>query len=236
MTTLINFTPDPLETAYYAFQNMHNKIGTVVKPFENKSIKIQFLETLSRIPHQTVLEFIKTNWHIEGSRAFQQQLTRTRVAAYSIQSLRIVNVGTFADDKYYYVSKKLKDKKRFHIAMKDSQDHYNELIKMGEPVEDARGVLPLNILSPITMTINLRSLVHMMELRMCKNAQGEFRDIAKQMYKEVEQKIDSDFSRIFFKPPCQKIGVCPSPVPCDLVPSVYKKTISGDVENIGIMG
>jgi len=235
---LVNCTPDPMETAFYAFRNMHNKVGTTVEPFKDIEQKIKFLTVLSKIPHRTVLEFVKTNWYIEGSRAFQQQLTRTRLAGYSIQSLRIVNVGGFADDKLYHLPPGMDDsaEELFQCSMVQAQENYNALIKMGASVEAARGVLPINIETPITMTINLNSLVHLMELRMCKNAQYEYREIANLMYDEVSAFIDPDFARIFFKAPCQKSGYCTSPVPCDMVPKIYQQMITEDVEDIGILG
>ena len=236
--TLVNFTPDPIETAFYAFRNMHNKVGTTVEPFVCDNQKMNFMNILSKVPHQTVLEYIKMTWYIEGSRAFQQQLTRTRLAGYSIQSLRIVNVGTFADDGNYYTPPGLSEEGLgdYQFTMKYIQGEYNRMIAMGYPVEAARGILPLNINSPITMTINMRSLVHMMELRMCKNAQHEFRMIAKDMYMEVAKKICPDFAKLFFKAPCEKSGFCTSPVPCELVPGKYKQIITENAEQAGIMG
>lgn len=235
---LVNCIPMPMETAYWAFQNMHNKVGYEVQPFKSHEEKIDFLTVLSKIPHTGVLEFIKPVWYIDGSRAFQQQLTRTRQAVFSIQSLRIVNVDEFADTDYYHTPPMMSPDalSYYHETMYMIQERYRGLLDRGAPVEAARGVLPLNIMSPITTAIDLRSLVHTMELRMCKNAQGEYRDVAAMIYKEVEEKIDADFARLFFKAPCQKFGFCTSPVPCDMVPSKYKCAIDIDVAKIGIRG
>lgn len=234
---LVNIIPRPMETAFYAFKNMHNKVGYEVEDFESHEQKIKFLTVLSQIPHQSVLEFIKPVWYINGSRAFQQQLTRTRTAVYSIQSLRIVNVGRFADDDNYHTPPLSDEVKNYYDdTMYMIQERYRKLIDMGAPVEAARGVLPLNITSPITTAIDLRSLVHTMEMRICRNAQGEYRDIAKMIYDEVEEKIDHDFARLFFKPPCEKYGFCTSPVPCDWVPKRYRCIVDTDVSDIGILG
>jgi thymidylate synthase (FAD) len=109
------------------------------------------------------------------------------------------------------------DEKSYHRIMLSIQRKYNFLIKNGAPVEAARGILPLNINSPITMTLNFRSLVHMLELRMCENAQGEFKIIADLMAKEIAKKVSDDFANIFLKPPCEKYGFCNSPAPCKKV-------------------
>lgn len=233
---IINVTPKPIETAYWAFRNMHNYVPDEIPDFTCEAEKLKFLEILSQVPHQTVLEFVKLVIKIDGSRAFQQQLTRTRTAAYSIQSLRIVDVSNFAYEMAYHTPSGL-DKKieeMYHNSMQMIQACYRDLIERGAPVEVARGILPLNIESPITMAIDLRSLVHMMELRMCRNAQGEYRDFARQICAEVALKIDPAFSRIFFKPPCKKHGYCNSPAPCDWVPKKYKKLINIDPSEIGL--
>jgi thymidylate synthase (FAD) len=88
------------------------------------------------------------------------------------------------------------------------------LIQLGCPVEDARGVLPLNIHSPITMAINMRALYHMLELRFCENTQEEYRMVAEQMKREVAEKMHPLLAKPMV-PMCFKNKKCPSPVPCN---------------------
>jgi thymidylate synthase ThyX len=78
--TLMSWTEKPIETIYAAFMNMHNKIQGDLNYIELSKQELEsFMEMLMKQPHQTVLEFVNTNWLIEDvSRAFQQQLTRTR--------------------------------------------------------------------------------------------------------------------------------------------------------------
>lgn len=216
---LVSFTENPLKTIYWAFMNMHNKIPDNLEEVNFSEEEISsFVEMLIMQPHQTVFEFVNTNWYIGGmSRAFQQQLTRTRTAAYSIQSLRIVNVGKFADNNQYTKSYALKKnpvaEKIYDEAMKFLQEAYKLLIDCGCPVEDARGVLPLNIHSPITMSINMRSLYHMMELRFCDNTQEEYREFAEKVKQEISDKISPVLAKPM-QPLCFSKGYCPSPVPC----------------------
>lgn len=213
---LVNFTPRPLETAFWAFRNMHNEVTSKIDDFIDDNQRLKFLEVMDSIPHQTVFEYINLVWLINGSRAFQQQLTRTRDAAYSIQSLRVVNVGTFADDRQYHTPPDA-DPDVYHTYMTEIQRRYNRMIDSGRPVEAARGILPLNINSPITMSINLRDLIHMLELRTCFNTQYEYRVIAQNMIQQIYEKIDKDLAAMFFRRPCDKLGYCNSPAPCHLV-------------------
>jgi thymidylate synthase (FAD) len=231
--TLMSYTNKPLETIYNAFMNMHNKIqGDLNKINLSQEELESFMAMLMKQPHQTVLEFVNTTWLIEGaSRAFQQQLTRTREASYSIQSLRIVDVGNFADNHHYTASSKLLQSTKlsnlYSEAMKQAQKNYRALIDAGAPVEDARGVLPLNIHSPITLAINLRSLYHLLELRFCENTQEEFREIAEAMKLEVATKIHPILAKPMV-PICFSKGSCPSPVCCGKYPN-FKQDIQMDV-------
>jgi len=218
--TLMSYTSEPLKVIYNCFMNMHNEIPSDLKDVRvsDKDI-VDFMEMFCTQPHQTCFEFVNTVWKIEGaSRALQQQLTRTRDAAYSIQSLRIVKLEDFADKGNYTKSSKIlnnpKAEKLYDETMQFIQQRYRELISMGCPTEDARGILPLNIHSPITMAINLRHLYHMLELRFCNNTQEEYREIAKQMKEEVANKMHPLLAKPM-QPICFKTKQCPSPFPCD---------------------
>lgn len=226
---LISWTKDPTDTMMFSFDNMHNDIPDDLTKYVFKQVarfgedkwddvKTSFLKMLAINPHCSVLEFVNTVWLIKGvSRAFQQQLTRTRTAAYSIQSMRIVDVGSFCDDKTFRTPPRLTAESKladeYNTAMKDAQSHYRELIKLGAKVEDARGVLPLNITSPITMSINLRALTHMLEVRMCNLAQDEFREVCTQMLEQISTKLGKDYLCLFRKP-CDAAGHCTMPVNC----------------------
>lgn len=216
---LVSWTNNPAKTIYWAFMNMHNVVPDNLDDISlSKEEEESFFDMLLSQPHQTVLEYVNLNWLIEGaSRAFQQQLTRTRQAGYSIQSLRIVDVGKFADESRYTESSIVKSNPDWHKRYSDSmmvvQDLYRGMIKSGMPLEDARGILPLNIHSTITFTINLQSLYHMLELRFCDNTQEEFREIAKAMRSEVALKLGEIFTKPM-KPICFSKGYCPSTAPC----------------------
>jgi thymidylate synthase (FAD) len=161
--------------------------------------------------HRTALEFIDLIFIIKNcSRAFQQQLTRTRLATYSIQSLRVVTKGNFAEEGRYTRPPGLSEEQAqvFHSVMVASQVQYNELIRSGVPVEDARGVLPLAIHSDIMMKINLSSLYNMSKQRLCVNTQWEYRQVVRQMRQIIADKIDHRFAKRI-DAPCVIDRACP---------------------------
>lgn len=227
---LLSWTEKPIETMMYAFMNMHNPVPGSLEDFVRQElnkfgadkwsgIQKDFIKMLSLNPHCSVLEFVTMNWILKGvSRAFQQQLTRTRLAAYSIQSLRIVNPGEFAEEQSYHIPSNIlldeKSERAYNHAMASINQMYKTLLaRDGVKTEDARGILPLNIFSPITMSINLRALSHMLEVRLCNLAQGEFQEVARQMKQQVCQHIDG-ILEILFQSPCERLKYCPMPINC----------------------
>ena len=69
----------------------------------------------------------------------------------------------------------------FDKAIDTSYEVYAELAKAGVPAEDARYVLPNACESKIVVTMNIRELLHFFELRCCRRAQWEIRDLATRM-------------------------------------------------------
>ena len=74
---------------------------------------------------------------------------------------------------------------------------YNKLLEMGVCREQARGILPQNMFTTFYFTINLRNLLHFLNLRMDKHAQLEIRqyayaihDIIKDIYPNVIKAFD----------------------------------------------
>jgi flavin-dependent thymidylate synthase len=147
------------------------------------------------------------------SRAFQQQLTRHRTAAYSIQSMRVVPKEEFAVNHEFHTPGNAEFPAVYEDIMFEIEDKYRELLDLGEKTEVARGILPLNIFSPITMSINLRALIGLISARLCNMTQGEFKTVALMMIKEVCDKMGSEFSYLF-SAPCERDFRCPHAITC----------------------
>ncbi len=161
--------------------------------------------------HRVALEYVDMTFIIKNvSRAFQQQITRTRHASFSIQSMRMVLKEGFASGLHYTMPPSLNaiQSARFHNQMLSIQHMYEGMLKDGIVVEDARGILPLNIHSDITMHINLNALYHMMGQRLCVNTQWEFRQVAAQIKSLVTDRLGDIFSAPI-DAPCVKSKNCP---------------------------
>ncbi len=189
-----------------------------------------FLDMLISIGHESPFEHVSVTFGIEGvSRAVLAQITRHRIASFSVQSQRYVNKEHFT----YIVPPTVKENPaalaEFVSAMEEDRTHYTKLVKIlkadhmvrllseGEDekvaeikaekaaCEDARSVLPNACDTKIIMTMNVRSLYNFFELRCCNRAQWEIRTLAVEMLRQCRVV----FPKLFNKagPPCIK-GSC----------------------------
>lgn len=126
-------------------------------------------------------EFVDFIFQIEDvTRAFTQQLERTRSGSYAEQSLRAVDMS---ENGSAYVPAFDDDGQRavYEDNLNHSFETYRFLVKTGIPLQDARGILPINTLTSITCKFNLRTLHEMAKVRLCTRTQGEYQDVFRAM-------------------------------------------------------
>jgi len=219
---LISFTPHPITLMLYVFKNMTGVVPDSFEKFMEDGVASVNCPTtqefMNYLAYESlaggILEFVNTAWYLGNvSRAFQQQLTRHRMAGYCIQSMRIQSKENFANDELYHLPPDVKDSYQFKESMRTIETMYGLLLSNGEPNQVARGILPLNIYSPITMNINLRSLRELICTRLCNMAQGEFKRVAFLMMDEISKQVGSGFD-VLFKKPCERLGFCPHAEGC----------------------
>lgn len=215
---IVSFTDHPLEIVRWSAEVSRNRVGEdpvkycKSQGYSRRDLEEYFLRML-RESFGTPLEYISVILYLDNvSRAAQQQITRTRTGvSYSIESMRVVPKENFATKMLYHVPPDVdRDPnllEEFHQAMLNIEKDYNRLIKEGVSVEDARGILPLNVFSTITMCINMRSLFHMIFSRTCEKAQGEVRDVALAIEEELRNYlgdyiVDSISRPCLFKNDC----------------------------------
>jgi flavin-dependent thymidylate synthase len=141
--------------------------------------KMHELEYMTRsIPSSW--EFVDCTFLIQNvSRAFCQQFTRTRTGSYAMSSQRVVDQSDFTYTSGSTVNED------FHQVMGYLSDEYKNLIRNGVSVEDARGILPMNVHSNIVAKFNLRTLCDMAKSRTGIRTQSEYRDVFDEMVKCV---------------------------------------------------
>ncbi len=150
-----------------------------------------FIERLKNMGHESIFEHASFTFGIEGvSRVLLAQLTRHRIASFSVQSQRYVS---YEDGFGYIIPPRIAALgndavQKYHEQMSTMEGWYTEwqqaLGASGESAnEDARFVLPNACETRVLMTMNVRELFHFFRLRMCNRAQWEIRDMATEMHR-----------------------------------------------------
>ena len=157
----------------------------------------EFIKRLMDRGHWGPLEHVHLSIGINGvSRTMMAQLTRHRHMSFDVQSMRYVDLtdGSGFDvhqDMFSPQSaKNLPDGKYGSIyqqSLLDSIEDYRTLLDEGMPKEDARMVLPLATKVNIIVSGNLRSWLHILDLRYAGEAQSEIRQFATQVLKIVKE-------------------------------------------------
>ncbi len=210
---LITYTPNAEKLVAEAAKLCYAKsdIDTLEENLTPEKVE-NFLKLLEDLGHESPVEHASFTFAIEGvSRALLAQITRHRIASFSVQSQRYVEKCDFS----YIIPPEIEAvpeaREEFLAAMREDAEHYesirNKLVKrhletnlaagMSEPEarraaekkanEDARFVLPNACDTRIIMTMNVRSLTNFFRLRCCNRAQWEIRALACEMLRLVRE-------------------------------------------------
>jgi flavin-dependent thymidylate synthase len=220
--TLVNYTPDALETLIFSKSTrlrMSGKSFEEIKawPIEKKMEEWAYMQGTIK----SSWEFVDYLFMIEGvSRAFTHQLVRHRVGtSFAQQAQRVVNMTDFeyvttgniqANSLDYAHENEVAAREiEYDATMQAINFGYQRLIKLGANPQDARGVLPTNICTNIFFKANLRTLNGMSNERLCVKAQGEFQNVMRAIREAV---IDiHPWAEPALRVACAQHGVCAFP-------------------------
>lgn len=215
---LLEVTKDPLSLIYIAFRQCYSArwAGEMQEDDISDERKAAFIREVMRSGHESPLEHVKFTFAIEGvSRALTHQLVRYRIASYSQQSQRYVNMEEF---NYVMPPSIVGDdalRREFVRLMDELQRGYLNLVARfkekgieGEKAyQDARFVLPQAAETKIVATMNCRELLHLFAQRCCQRAQWEIRALANRMLEICRQELPAVFESAGAK--CEQLGYCP---------------------------
>jgi thymidylate synthase (FAD) len=220
---LLAYTPDPEELcALSAATSFREKGASQRKEKMTPEKAKEILKKVVSYGHVSVIEHANFTFSIEEvSRALTHQLVRHRIASYTQQSQRYVEIST--DNENWYVIPPTVDteekRKKFRERMKTIAQWYQDSVESGMTAEDARFYLPNACKTNIVVTMNARELLHFFNLRCCNRAQWEIRDIALEMLKLVKKVAPIIFEKS--GPSCVSKGYCPEgdvkPESCNIV-------------------
>lgn len=135
--------------------------------------------------HTSVLEHISFTFQVsEVSRALLAQLTRHRIASYTVRSQRYCEEDGFG---YVDIPACRPDGAYTYNRIMDLVNLAYKALRVAEvPAEDARMVLPNACHTQLVVTMNARALINASHERLCTRAQWEIRELFKQMKAAVE--------------------------------------------------
>lgn len=197
---LLRYTPDPEELVAMSAKLCYSSadIETLERGIQQKE-QSRFLEKLMDMGHLSPVEHISFTFGVEGvSRSLLAQITRHRIASFSVKSQRYVSEKSCGEKSFnYIIPASIRDMgeeyiNKYDLQMEQMQKWYDEWLDIlgnqGESSnEDARFVLPNAAETKFLMTMNARELLHFFSLRCCNRAQWEIRELAIQMLKEVKK-------------------------------------------------
>ena len=244
---LLAYTPEPEKTVACAAKLCYASadIGTVMEGLTEEKTA-SFLDMLGEIGHESPIEHASFTFGIEGvSRSLLAQITRHRIASYSVQSQRYVREDDFEfvlppeiegipEAKEEFLQPMVEDARHYErLTALLKEKHRKEFLAQGEDeksaarkaekkaIEDARFVLPNACATKMICTMNARSLMNFFTHRCCNRAQWEIRELATQMLREVKAVAPHLFQKA--GPPCLRGGCPEGKMSCGLPQEVRKK-------------
>ena len=251
--TLIAHTPDPerLIAASAKLCYSPSSIEQLMDGLDEQKTT-DFLNMLTDFGHQSPIEHISFTFGLEEvSRTLLAQITRHRIASFSVQSQRYVKEKQFsfvtppqiaqdpqaaalyqqamqsAHASYLELSERLAQKNLEQLLAEGVDEKKARSMAEKRAIEDARFVLP-NACDTKMMPMNARSLLNFFRLRCCNRAQWEIREVAEQMLALVKPIAPTIFAKA--GPGCVS-GPCPEGrMTCGKAAQVRKKYLQGEAE------
>lgn len=196
---LLEATPDPLGSiaATAALYEGAVRRSKAEVTYEERQ---KYLRELQKTKIKAPLEFVQFHFLCEGvTRGFTHQLVRQRTATFVQESTRFAvkedmpvglppSLGGMTEEM---LGMTLPDNQvgrwagAWHGAMETVREAYEYCVNSGMPAEDARGMLPTNLLTRVHYSTDLRALLDHAGNRLCTQAQFEWRIVFAKMAEAI---------------------------------------------------
>jgi len=147
--------------------------------------KTAFITSLVTKKHMTPFEFVRLIFKIQCSRACHSQFLQYRTASRLTRSLRFAKPLELDSPK---LLEEIPEGFRRTYAREALKEYQFQVLR-GVERQEARGILPLDILTEFFWYIDLRNLLHFFEERLYKTAQSEIRQAAEVLRKITREKF-----------------------------------------------
>lgn len=181
------------------------RAGRVCYHSEDKITKVSaapFLRGILKRGHESVIEHQAITVRFITSRGILAEITRHRLAAFSVESTRYCDysknaVEFICPESYYPMLKQNQYATRLYIlSCQQTAQAYLELRKQGIPPEEARDVLNQALKTEIVMTANIREWRHIFKLRTTPAAHPQIRDLLLPVLKYFQEMLPILFEDI----------------------------------------
>lgn len=244
---LIAHTPAPEEIIAAAAKTCYSSrpIDKVMSNMNGESAS-SFIEMLSSIGHESPIEHASFTFAVEGvSRSLLAQITRHRIASFSVRSQRYVSEKKFDYVTPPQIAENSEALAVYEEIIEAERIAYNKItdILLSEKIktlsdeeredksriaalkrsvgEDARYVLPNACCTQFIVTMNARELKNFFRQRCCNRAQWEIRELATQMLMQVREAAPTLFANA--GPACV-CGPCPEgKMSCGMISAMREK-------------
>ncbi len=202
--SLISHTADPVTSIATAIACMKEKYPLEYVQNLPRKAKEEMIAELMKSKLIGALEFASFEFMVEGvTRAFTHQLVRHRTFHFSQQSLRFFD-ASISGFRMPEVSELCRSD--IESAVQYTMHTYKNLVEAGCPTEDARSILPTNVLTLISFGATMRGLIDLAEVRLCYQTQQEFKEVMLAIKKEVTN-VDP-FLGSLLQVACERTGRC----------------------------
>jgi thymidylate synthase (FAD) len=196
---LLNYTRDGIKLIADAVR--------VTGPFFDAMSDSDLVRYMVKHDYTSSIEHVSFTFRLEDiSVAISRELLEHRIASHTARSTRYCDEGEA--DFYYPDFKREEDREMYAETLQYLREQY---VRLRERCgyETARYVLPMATHCTYVWTINARSLINFLRLRLCVNAAPEIRELAK----KVKEVVVDIYPEIFETVDCRgsQYGICPEP-------------------------
>lgn len=208
--TLLNATPDPLGSLAALCAMYEGRVVRSLAEVTDEQRRQAFAD-MQATELSGPLEVAQFHFLVEGvTRSFTHQMVRERMAFFAQESMRFAVVdgqpwrervayppSLQAEPPGYadYMAGAVDEDWSQYARVRDAWDEavlaaenaYQMLIDADVPAEDARGLMPHAMTTRLHWVLDLRSLLHVAGLRLCTQAQFEWRSVMAQVVKALRE-------------------------------------------------
>ncbi len=207
---LVDSTASPEQVVAVAIRRCYSNrpaLELMEKISEQK--RAELIRMVSASGHTSTTEHAAFVFAVEGiSRAASHQLVRHRIASYSQESQRYVDLSK--EPLLYITPPKVRRSAEavevFKGQMEAAEAAYKDLLVRGVEPEDARYVLPNATETKIVVTMNSRAWGEFLQKRLCRRAQWEIRGMSMGIAHLLKSRAPKIFENV--GPTCLTEGIC----------------------------